>query len=123
MIMLLLTLGALVRSIRSGLRDPTFHILFICFGALLVGGCVFYVHIEGWSVIDALYFCMASMSTVGYGDVSPQTDMGKIFTIGYLLLGTGTYVAMAARLAAAIVLSFRYTHGAAAQSRHESDPA
>lgn len=103
MIVFLLALRVLVRSIGSGLRDPTFQVLFALFGVLLAVGCVFYTIVEGWSLIDALYFCVASMSTVGYGDITPQTTEGKLFTIVYLLLGTGTFVAMAAKLATTIV--------------------
>ena len=120
MIVFLLSLRVLVRNIGSGLRDPEFQVLFALFGALLIVGSVFYTIVEGWGVIDALYFCVASMSTVGYGDLTPRTYEGKVFTIVYLLLGTGTYVAMAAKLATAIVARRVATHGAAAR-RHESD--
>lgn len=60
--------------------------------SLLLGGTVFYVLWEGWSVVDAIYFCAMSLATVGYGDVVPETDVGKLFTVVYVLGGIGTLV-------------------------------
>ena len=41
----------------------------------------------GW--IDCLYFSTTTMTTVGYGDLTPHTDAGKMFTIVYIFLGVG----------------------------------
>jgi len=45
--------------------------------------------LEGWTWLDALYFSIITLTTIGYGDFSPQTDMGKIFTIFYIVIGIG----------------------------------
>lgn len=42
---------------------------------------------ESWTFIDALYFSMTTMSTVGYGDLSPGTDGTKFFTCVYIIIG------------------------------------
>lgn len=54
---------------------------------LLFGGATFYYYIEKLRYIDALYFSAATMTTVGYGDITPKTDIGKIFTIVYAFAG------------------------------------
>lgn len=55
----------------------------------LFGGATFYHYVEKWRYIDALYFASATMTTVGYGDITPKTDAGKIFTIFYVFAGVG----------------------------------
>ena len=52
-------------------------------------GTAFYSNVEGWSSFDALYFSVITFTTVGYGDFSPHTVLGKAFTIIYIILGVG----------------------------------
>ncbi len=54
---------------------------------LLFGGATFYHYIEKWRYLDALYFSSYTLTTVGYGDFTPKTDAGKIFTIVYVFAG------------------------------------
>lgn len=62
------------------------RILFVVIG-LITFGAVFYHRVEGLSWLDSVYFCVITLTTVGYGDITPQTDAGKIFTIFYILFG------------------------------------
>ena len=55
----------------------------------LFGSATFYHFAEKWSYLDALYFSAATMTTVGYGDITPHTVIGKIFTIIYVFTGVG----------------------------------
>ena len=41
---------------------------------------------QGWTVIDGIYFSVVTMTTVGYGDLTPATDDGKIATIIFMLM-------------------------------------
>ena len=60
---------------------------------LLAGGTIFYHFTEKWSWINSYYFCVVSLTTVGYGDLAPHTDAGKLFTTFYLLAGIGVITA------------------------------
>lgn len=57
--------------------------------SILLIGSIVYHYVEGWSWIDSIYFSVITLTTVGYGDFSPQTDLGKIFTIFYIITGLG----------------------------------
>ena len=81
----------------AGPRVPSALIALI---VMLVSGTVFYAAIEGWSVIDSVYFCIMTLSTVGYGDLHPTTPLSKIFTMIFLIAGAGVFVGFVTRLAA-----------------------
>ncbi len=56
---------------------------------ILLSGTVVYHFTEGWHWLDAFYFSAITLTTVGYGDFSPATDFGKVFTVFYILIGIG----------------------------------
>jgi voltage-gated potassium channel len=51
------------------------------------------------TVIQALYFSIVTLTTVGYGDFAPTSDGTQIFTIIYILTGLGILVALLASVA------------------------
>lgn len=54
-------------------------------------------------LLDAFYFCMSTMTGVGYGDIAPVTAAGKLLSIGLMLVGTALYVSFVATVAAALM--------------------
>jgi voltage-gated potassium channel len=60
---------------------------------IVAGGTVFYHYVEKFSWLDAYYFCITTLATVGYGDFSPKTSAGKLFTTLYIVVGIGTFSA------------------------------
>lgn len=111
MLGLLLALHMFTRASRVALRDAEFRTLALTVLALLVIGILFYHNVEGWRWLDSLYFCVITLATVGYGDFSPQTDAGKVFTMFYIVLGVGLVVALVTKLAQAIVIARREENG------------
>lgn len=75
--------------VRALLRDPQSRGLVLITFVVIAVGTIFYRFIEGLSWVDALYFTMITLTTVGYGDISPQTTAGKLFTIVYIIVGLG----------------------------------
>ncbi|WP_419880535.1 potassium channel family protein [Peribacillus sp. B-H-3] len=72
---------------------------------LLLSGTIFYHKEEGLSILDALYFCVTTLTTVGNAEFVPQTNIGKIFTIIYIFAGTGLTFSVVGRIAVGIYLS------------------
>ena len=66
--------------------------------SMLVVGTLVYHWLEGWSYLDSLYFCVISLATVGYGDLTPTTPLAKIFTMIYIINGIGILLALFDRI-------------------------
>lgn len=77
------------RVLWQSLKDPEFQALFFLVVTTLASGALFYWRVEGWSLLDSLYFSVITLTTVGYGDFSPSTTAGKIFTMIYIFIGIG----------------------------------
>ena len=67
--------------------DGRFYSLLVLIGIALVVGTVFYSQVEGLSWVDSFYFSAVTLTTVGYGDIVPQTDVGKVFAVIYMFFG------------------------------------
>jgi hypothetical protein len=83
-----LILGAL-RAVWTLRRDPQFVSLGLLAVVAVASGTGFYTLVEGLRVVDAFYFSVVTLTTVGYGDFAPRTDAGKVFTALYVLVGVG----------------------------------
>ena len=58
-------------------------------GSFLVSGTIFFAFVENWSELDAFYFSVTTLTTVGFGDPAPTTTLGKLFTVVYIFVGLG----------------------------------
>jgi hypothetical protein len=90
-----LPIHALVLMVRD--REERGPVLLVA--SLLIIGTAFYMLVEGWSVVDALYFSSMSLATVGYGDLVPENSGAKLFTVVYVLAGIGILVSFFTALA------------------------
>ena len=63
-----------------------FSYVYVAAFTVIVIGSVIIRHIEDLSWVDSFYFSVVALTTVGFGDVTPQSDTGKIFSMFYLLL-------------------------------------
>lgn len=65
----------------------------ILIGSLVVG------RYEGWDVVDSIYWCVITGTSVGFGDRVPQTGSMRWFCILYIPLAVGAYSAALGRIA------------------------
>lgn len=68
------------------------------FTVLLLAGVSGFMVIENFSFTDALYFTIVTMATVGYGDIHPQTDIGKLLALIIIIGGVGTFLGVIASI-------------------------
>jgi hypothetical protein len=81
-----------------GLRDPEFQAIVFLLLVAVVTGSIFYHSVEGWSWLDSAYFSVVALTTVGDATLGPTTDLSKIFTMGFSLVGIGLVLAFLSRL-------------------------
>ena len=94
-------MGGLLRQFAVLLKNPDTRALLVWMAGLLLTGTIFYHFAEGWNWLDSLYFCVITLSTVGYGDLDPTTPTSKIFTIVYIFIGLSIFVSLVNMLAKA----------------------
>ncbi len=65
-------------------------IILAAFFFLLALGTLGFMAVEDLPPLDAFYMTVITVATVGYGDIVPKTDAGRIFTMVLTVLGVGT---------------------------------
>jgi len=71
----------------SPIRRPLWGICVLVF--IVAIGVIGYRVIEGWSFIDALYMTIITITTVGFAEVHPLSEAGKVFSIFIIIGGVG----------------------------------
>lgn len=56
----------------------------------------------------SLYWTITTLTTVGYGDITPQTNTARIFTMGVMLIGVATYGIIIGNFSRMIMLADKY---------------
>ena len=85
--------GALGRALWASRRKVTVFLGFVLL-VVTVMGTLMYV-VEGpangfTSVPTSIYWAISTMTTVGFGDITPKTDLGRLIASVMMLLGWGT---------------------------------
>jgi voltage-gated potassium channel len=94
------------RRSRGSRRSPAQYPVF--FGVVLlmlvvgVGTLGYLVIEDGWSLLDAFYMTVITITTVGYREVHPLTPAGQIFTSLLVVTGLGVVLYALARIAQAV---------------------
>jgi len=87
------TKGAECRMNALGFKLRVFVLIFL--GIMLLGSIGF-MRVERLSTLDAFYFSIVTIATVGYGDICPATGAGKILAIILIIGGVGTFLGLIA---------------------------
>jgi voltage-gated potassium channel Kch len=109
------------KDLKDLFSDREGRAILLMTALLILIGTIFYDLVEGWDLVDSFYFSVVTLTTVGYGDFSPDTTAGKLFTTIYIFSGLSIITAFASNIAkkhAQRVTGRAKTH---AQKRKQND--
>jgi hypothetical protein len=87
--------------------------VFVLNVVILSGAAFFYAAEDDWTFIDAVWWAVCTVTTVGYGDLSLTNENSRIFSIGYIIVGISTFAWALGQIASVRAM------GAAAKRRAE----
>ena len=70
---------------------------------IMITGTLGFMFTENLTLMDAFYFSIVTIATVGYGDIHPVTDSGKLLALFLILCGVGTFLGVVANATEMIV--------------------
>jgi voltage-gated potassium channel len=68
-----------------------FRVIVVAFIAVVLTGTIFFHLVEKWDWLDSIYFVIVTIATVGYGNLVPVTDVGKLGNILLIIVGIGIF--------------------------------
>lgn len=77
------------RDYFATILELQFRPIFGSVVVVLTVGTVVFSRLEGWSLLDSLYFSVVTLATIGYGDLTPTTATAKLISIFYIFIGVG----------------------------------
>ena len=77
----------------SSTKDLEYYILLTLAISVVFAGTVVFHILEKWSWVDSFYFTVITLATVGYGDLTPTTQLGKLVTVLFVITGVGIFFA------------------------------
>lgn len=97
------------KRILSLIEQPVFVVLTIVGNTIILVGAFILYHIEHGvnpkinTLLDTLWWAVATVTTVGYGDISPMTNAGKVVGIFLMIIGTALFWSYTAIFAGALL--------------------
>ncbi len=104
MVSFLLTSLRLFKAILHMMRRKLFWSVLTTLGFILLSGTLFYRQVENWRFLDSFYFAFTTLMPTGLNTgLSPSTGFSKVFTMIYLVVGTGAMLSMLLLIGSAVL--------------------
>jgi voltage-gated potassium channel len=75
----------------------------VSFGSVVALGTLGYMTLEGWDFFESLYMTVITLSTVGFSEVRPLSQAGRLFTAGLIVAGVGAVTYLFAAISQYII--------------------
>jgi len=83
-------LNQLMQALRASMRKLVVFLLAVLILVMILGSLMYLIEAEenGFTSIPrGIYWAIVTVTTVGYGDISPQTDLGQVLASVAMILG------------------------------------
>jgi len=94
---------AFFKAVSAVLNRNRFGQILLTFAFLIVGAGAVFSYIEDRPFIDGAWYAIVTVTTVGYGDVVPHTEHGRIFGAILILFGVLFFSLVSANIAAFLI--------------------
>ena len=78
-------------------------IILFFFLIIISGSSGFYLLEDNWSIFDSVYMTVITLSTVGFGEVQPLSQDGKIWAMIVIIFGVSGFAMVVSRLNTSII--------------------
>jgi voltage-gated potassium channel len=78
----------------------------VALGVVFLIGTLWYRLIEGWTWLDAAYMTMSTLATVGFGEINPLNERGRLFTMVLIVMGLITIGYIVNRFTEALIQGY-----------------
>ncbi len=95
--------AAFFKGVSIVLNRNRFGQILLAFAFLIVGAAAVFSYIEDRPFIDGAWYAIVTITTVGYGDVVPNTENGRIFGAILILFGVLFFSLVSANIAAFLI--------------------
>ncbi|MDA3807280.1 MAG: ion channel [Thiomicrorhabdus sp.] len=85
------------------LKRNRFGQILLAFAFIIVGAGGMFAYLEGRPFIDGVWYAIVTITTVGYGDVVPTSDGGRVFGVVLILFGVVFFSLVSANIAAFLI--------------------
>ncbi len=77
---------SLLEDMFQPLKSRTVHQLLVVGVLTITVGVILFMGLEGWGFVDAFYFTVSLLTTVGFGDLTPTHELSRFIASIYMLL-------------------------------------
>lgn len=81
----------------------------IVYAIVWTGGALVFWRLEDMTYFNGLYFCFCSLITIGYGDITPQSNAGRPFFVMWSLIAIPTMTMLISQMSDTVVAAYKHS--------------
>lgn len=86
------------QEVQLRAQTAQFGLVALALLILIISSITFFHFVENWNWLDSYYFTIVTIATVGYGDIYPTTDIGKVGATIVIMIGIALFSTFATML-------------------------